>query len=134
MVLAAGDGRRQAASARYIGPDNEATRRRLEALEGEAAALRARRDMVRSLRAARLPYSDALTGDVLAAMSEAGVFRLRAVVIGSVAFQCYAAMLGERLPATLSRTSDVDVPSFTRWRSPWRMPSAITWKRSSAAD
>ncbi|MEQ9609594.1 MAG: GSU2403 family nucleotidyltransferase fold protein [Kiloniellaceae bacterium] len=103
---------RRRPSARYIGPDNEATRKRLDALNDQAAGLRERRDMVRSLRGARLPYPDALTGDVLAAMAEAGVFRLRAVLVGSVAFQSYIGMLGVRLPASLSRTGDVDLAQF----------------------
>jgi len=60
--------------------------------------------MVRALRAARLPAPDALTGDVLEACAKAGVFRLRAAVVGPVAFQSYAGVLGVRIPATLSRT------------------------------
>jgi len=48
----------------------------------------------------------------MAAMAEAGVFRLRAAVVGSVAFQSYSGMLGVRLPATLSRTGDLDVGQF----------------------
>lgn len=98
--------------ARYIGPDNEVTRARLEAMSQHADDLRQRRDMVRALRAARLPVPDTLTGDVLAAMAEAGVFRLRAAVVGSVAFQTYSGMLGVRLAASLSRTADLDIGQF----------------------
>jgi hypothetical protein len=40
------------------------------------------------------------------------VFRLRAVVVGAVAFQTYPGLLGEHLPATLSRTGDLDIGQF----------------------
>lgn len=49
---------------------------------------------------------------MLAALSEAGAFRLRAVVVGSVAFQYYAPMLGVRMPGELGRTGDVDIGQF----------------------
>ncbi len=96
----------------YIGPDSEQARDRIDALSDQAASLRQRRDMVRALRAARLPVPDTMTGNVLAAMAEAGVFRLRAVVVGAVAFQSYAGLLGTHLPASLSRTGDLDVAQF----------------------
>lgn len=96
-------------SPRYIGPDSEKTRERIAAMVDEATALRQRRDMVRSLRAARFPTPDARTGDVLAALAEAGVFRLGGVVVGTVAFQTYAGMLGVRLGATLGQTEDLDI-------------------------
>jgi len=99
-------------SPRYIGPDNAATRDRIAALKSRKESRRERREMVRALRAAGLPTPDRRTGDVLAALAEAGVFRLRAVVIGSVAFQCYPGLLGVRLPASLARTGDVDVAQF----------------------
>src|SRR3546814_13591419 len=67
-----------------------------------APAMRERRDMVRALRAARLPIPDRLTGEVIAALAEAGVFRLRATLIRSIPFQSYLGLLGVRLPATLS--------------------------------
>jgi hypothetical protein len=99
-------------SAIYLGRDDDVTRARVAAMQGEAAGLRERRDLVRSLRGARLPAPDRLTGNILAAMSDAGVFRMRAVVIGSVAFQAYSPLLGVRIPATLARTDDLDIAQF----------------------
>lgn len=98
--------------AEYVGIDNEVNRARVEAKAETAAARRERRDMVRSLRAARLPSPDPMTGDVLAALAEAGVFRLRAAVVGSVAFQSYPGLLGVRIPASLARTGDLDLAQF----------------------
>lgn len=106
----AADGKRP--SAKYIGPDSEETRNRLQEMQDNVENLRQRRDMVRALRAARLPVPDAMSGNIMAAMAGAGVFRLRAAVIGSVAFQTYPAMLGVHLPSTLSRTGDLDIGQF----------------------
>jgi hypothetical protein len=99
-------------SAKYLGPDNEQTRSRIAALRQRSDNIRQRREMVRALRAARLPAPDTMTGDILAAMAEAGVFRMRAVVVGSVAFQSYYGTLGVYLPATLTRTGDLDLGQF----------------------
>lgn len=99
-------------AAEYIGVDNETNRARIAARQETVAARKERRDMVRSLRAARLPAPDKMTGDVLAAMAEAGVFRLRAGVIGSVAFMSYPGLIGVRLPASLARTGDLDIAQF----------------------
>jgi len=77
-----------------------------------ASAKKDRVEMVASLRAARLPVPDGMAGNVLAALAEAGVFRLRAVVVGSIAFQCYAPMLGFRAAGGIGRTGDVDIGQF----------------------
>ncbi|MCG7509348.1 GSU2403 family nucleotidyltransferase fold protein [Mesorhizobium retamae] len=68
--------------------------------------------MVRAQRAARLSVPDAMSGKIMAAMAGAGGFRLRAAVVGSVAFQTYPAMLGVHVPSTLSRTGDLDIGQF----------------------
>ncbi len=94
------------------GADTVQVRHRLQALEDDKAVRQQRRDMVRSLRAAGLPTPDRLTGDVLAALAKAGAFRLRAAIVGSVAFQCYPGLLGVKLPASLARTGDLDLAQF----------------------
>jgi hypothetical protein len=100
-------------AARFIGRDVAEVRARLDAIAGgKAPSLRERHDPVRALRAARLPTPHRITGEVLAAMAEAGVFRVRAAVVGSVAFQSYAGLLGVRIPASLARTSDRDEAQF----------------------
>lgn len=64
--------------------------------------------MVSSLRRAGLPGPDPFAGDVTKALAKAGLFRLRSVLIGSVAFSTYAEMLGVRLPAAAMQTGDAD--------------------------
>jgi hypothetical protein len=46
---------------------------------------------------------------VIAALAKAGVFRLRGVLIGTAAYQTYAAMLGTKLPLVALQTGDVDI-------------------------
>jgi len=51
-------------------------------------------------------------GEVVGVLARTGVFRLRSVLIGTVAYQVYPAMLGVRLPGALLQTNDVDVAQF----------------------
>jgi hypothetical protein len=68
-----------------------------------------RRMIVRSIVAAGLPQPDRLAGDVLAALGHAGIFRLRAVLVGTLAYQMYPALLGVKLPAAALLTGDLDI-------------------------
>jgi hypothetical protein len=69
----------------------------------------ARRAIRRSLSAAGLPEPDSLTAAVIDAFAEAGVFRLRGVIVGTIAFQAYAGHLSIRLPGAAIRTGDLDI-------------------------
>lgn len=97
---------------RYLGPDKEDVRRRVEEHQDLKAVRKERMDMVRALRNARLPVPDPLSGNILSALSEAGVFRLRAVVVGTVAFQVYGPLLGVRFENTAGQTGDLDIAQF----------------------
>ena len=96
----------------YLGPDSEALRARIRVRQDLSAIKQERRNLVRALRSASMPSPDRISGNVLAALAAAGAFRLRAVLIGSVAFQCYLPLLGVRLPSALSRTGDLDIGQF----------------------
>jgi hypothetical protein len=52
---------------------------------------------------------DDRTGALLAALAKVGLFRLRACLIGTVASQCYAGLLGTKLPGAVVRTGDLDL-------------------------
>ncbi|QWK80826.1 nucleotidyltransferase family protein [Ochrobactrum sp. BTU1] len=94
---------------RYVGPaSDEAISERVKAHKEIKDNIRERRRMVSSLRRAGLPGPDPFAGDVTRALAEAGLFRLRAILIGSVAFSTYAGMLGVRLPAAAMQTGDAD--------------------------
>lgn len=104
-----GPARRQ----RYIGAETPELLARIVAAREEAAergAERAERAaLVRALRAAGIAPPPAPVGRLLAALADAGVFRLRAVLVGTHAFNHYPAMLGVLLPGALGQTSDVDI-------------------------
>ncbi|WP_347341523.1 GSU2403 family nucleotidyltransferase fold protein [Bradyrhizobium pachyrhizi] len=75
---------------------------------------RERRTLVSTLvRSLGLPRPAAEIGEIIAALARAGVFRLRGVLVGTIAYQTYAAMLGLRLPSASTITMDIDIAQFT---------------------
>lgn len=95
---------------RYVGPvaDEEITARVNHHKEIKDN-IKERRRLVSTLRrSAGLAGPDPFAGDVTKALAEAGLFRLRAVLIGSVAFSCYPGLLGVRMPSTAMQTGDAD--------------------------
>jgi hypothetical protein len=99
---------------KYVGPvDDQDITRRVENFKDIKADIRARRKIVSTLvREAYLPRPENLVGNIVQALSQAGFFRLRGVLIGSVAYQCYSATLGIRLPSTAMQTGDADFAQF----------------------
>ena len=98
---------------RYVGPviDKSITDRvnRFAEIKSD---FKQRREIVRGLEGAGLPTPDGMAGVVTEAMWKAGFFRLRGVLIGSLAYQCYAGILGVRLGAASLRTDDADFAQF----------------------
>lgn len=94
---------------RYFGPDTPDRRAAIEQATTAKVDAEARRAIRRSLVAGGLPEPDSLTGSVIEALALAGAFRLRAVIVGTVAFQTYAGYLGVRLPNAAIRTGDLDL-------------------------
>jgi hypothetical protein len=99
---------------RYVGPvDDPEITARVEAFKDLKADYRARRKIVSTLiREAYMPRPDPISGDIIRALADAGFFRLRGVLVGTVAFQCYAALLGVRLPNAVLQTGDADFAQF----------------------
>lgn len=98
-------------SRRYVGPaeDPEITKR-VQHFKRDKENYRARRRMVTSLtREGGMIAPDTLTGDIVEALAAGGLFRLRGLLIGTVAFQTYAGILGVRLPMAALLTGDADV-------------------------
>ena len=95
---------------RYVGPETPELLKRIAQARKGHDDLRERRTLVSTLvRSAFLPRPPEEIGNVVAALSSAGVFRLGAVLVGTVAFQTYSAMLGTRLPDAAARTDDIDI-------------------------
>lgn len=98
----------------YVGPaDDEEITKRVEAFKDLKADVRERRKIVSTLiREAYLPRPDKTAGDIVKALSDAGLFRPRGVLVGTVAYQAYSAMLGVRLENTAMLTGDADFAQF----------------------
>ncbi|MDW6024746.1 GSU2403 family nucleotidyltransferase fold protein [Mesorhizobium sp. BAC0120] len=95
---------------KYVGPAHDPEiAKRVAAFQEIKDDLRARRKLVSTLtRQAGLMAPDRFAGDIVEAMGNAGIFRLRGVLVGTVAFQTYAGHLGVRLPGASLQTGDVD--------------------------
>ncbi|ASY66241.1 hypothetical protein SJ05684_b52590 (plasmid) [Sinorhizobium sojae CCBAU 05684] len=95
---------------RYVGPaDDQEIAQRVETHKREKDDLRARRRMVSTLtREGGMVAPDAMSGDIVEALAAGGLFRLRGVLVGTVAFQTYAGILGVRLPSAALMTGDAD--------------------------
>jgi hypothetical protein len=96
---------------RYVGSaDDPDIAERVAAHKSDKDDLRARRRIVSSLiREGGMIAADAMTGDVVEALAAGGLFRLRGVLIGAVAFQTYSRLLGIRLPMAAILTGDADI-------------------------
>jgi hypothetical protein len=98
---------------KYVGPE---TPELLERIAKHAQAKndeRERRALVSTLiRSFRLPNPPPEIGNVIASLANAGVFRLRAVLVGTLAYQTYSAMLGEPLSSSAMLTDDIDIAQF----------------------
>jgi hypothetical protein len=98
---------------RYVGPETPELADRIARHRGHRQDLKERRALVSTLiRSAHLPRPLPQLGAVVAALAEAGVFRLRSVLVGTMAYQTYPAMLGVRISAAAVQTDDVDIAQF----------------------
>lgn len=100
----------------YIGPDTPEQRERIDArrdtwAQGTAQA-RERRSLIRHLAGNGAFAPTPAAGKLLVMLSEGGVFRAGGVLVGTLAFNAYANMLGIQWgkPGAL-RTQDIDIAS-----------------------
>ncbi|WP_238190755.1 nucleotidyltransferase family protein [Methylobacterium frigidaeris] len=99
---------------RYVGlADDPEVAARVENFAHVRDDPRIRRRLVATLvREAYLPRPVAETGEVVQALADAGFVSVRGVRVGTVAFQCYAGLLGCRLPNGMLQTSGADFARF----------------------
>ena len=98
---------------KYVGPvTDKSITDRVKRFAEIKSDFKQRQEMVRALVAAGLPTPDAISGLVVEAMWKAGFFRLRGVLVGTVAFQAYAGPLGVRLGGRPLQTQDADFAQF----------------------
>jgi hypothetical protein len=99
---------------RYVGPETQELLERIEHHRQTRDDEKERRALVSALtRSFGFPAPIAPIGAIVAALAREGVFRLRSVLIGTVAYQSYPAILGTKLSNSLLQTSDVDIAQFT---------------------
>ena len=102
-----------AVKSRYVGPVTDPSiTERVNRFAQIKSDFKGRRELVRSLAAAGLPVPDRLSGAVIEAMGRAGFFRQRGVLVGKLAYQAYAGILGVRLGARQLMTQDADFAQF----------------------
>ena len=98
---------------RYVGAETPELLERIAHHKEARDDERERRALVSTLvRSFNLPRPVPEIGDIIAALAKAGVFRLRGVLVGTVAYQTYSAMLGVRLAVAPLQTGDVDIAQF----------------------
>ena len=98
---------------KYVGPATDAgIADRIERFDELKAGFRRRQTLARALIAAGLPTPDALSGAIVQAMWKAGFFRLRGILVGTLAFQTYAGALGVKLGPRPLMTQDTDFAQF----------------------
>ena len=93
----------------YVGADSEALRERIARHGEHRADVEDRGRLVAAIIASGAPRPDRASAEIVAALAQAGAFRLRAMLVGTVAFQTYAAHLGVRLPISSLATMDLDI-------------------------
>lgn len=98
---------------KYVGPVSDAgITDRVQRFSSLKASFKRRQTLVRALAAAGLPTPDSLSGRIVEAMWKAGFFRLRGVLVGTLAFQAYAGVLGVQLGRRPLMTQDADFAQF----------------------
>src|SRR5215204_6473166 len=89
--------------------DDEAAAAKALAIEEEAQRAAERRRTVRMLRSRGLPGPSSELGRVLDALAYAGIFAGGGVLVGTVAYQCYAPLVGHNLPSSSLMTLDANL-------------------------
>ena len=105
-----GQGKRYAL---YVGPaDDPAIADRVRRFRSIKVARSERGRLVDALVGAGMPRPPIVLGRIVEALSKAGVFRLRAVLVGTAAYQTYGGVIGARPAQSAAITGDVDVAQF----------------------
>jgi len=95
---------------KYVGPETLELLEKIVNHKKKKSEISHRIALVSTLiRSTSLPRVQPKVGHVISALAKAGVFRLRGVLVGTIAYQTYAGMLGTRLPISAVQTGDVDI-------------------------
>ncbi len=98
---------------KYVGPETPELLEQISQHKQARDDERERRVLASTLvRSFGMPRPIKEIGNIVAALAKAGVFRLRGILVGTVAYQVYPPMLGVRLPQAILQTGDVDIAQF----------------------
>lgn len=98
---------------KYVGPvTDKSITDRVNRFDGIKSDYKERRKIVRALVATGVPAPLSPVAEIIEALWHDGFFRLRGVLIGTVAYGCYSPLLGVQLAASNLRTDDVDFAQF----------------------
>ena len=97
---------------RYVGPETPELLERISRHNDTRSDERERRSIASALVRFGMPRPDPAIANVVDALANAGVFRVRSVLVGTIAYQSYPAMLGEKLPSAALQTADIDIAQF----------------------
>jgi hypothetical protein len=106
--LSAEKGRTQ----RYVGPESPELLERIESHKQARDDERERTGLVSALVRFGLPRPIPEIGNIVGALARAGIFRLRGILVGTVAYQTYPALLGSKFPNPILQTGDVDIAQY----------------------
>ncbi len=106
--MPSGAGRTQ----KYVGPETPELLAQIASHKQARVDERERRTLVSTLVRFGLPRPIPEIGDIVAALARAGVFRLRGVLVGTVAYHTYSVILDVKLPNSILQTGDVDIAQY----------------------
>lgn len=100
----------QARIQRYLGPaDNPEAKETAEAIRRAEAEAKELRNIVSTLKHARIPAPTLVQGRILEVVANAGLFERGMTLVGTVAYQTYACVVGTYLGAAAYATNDIDL-------------------------
>ncbi|EWY38331.1 hypothetical protein N825_14070 [Skermanella stibiiresistens SB22] len=91
---------------KYVGPSDPELDGRVERFKSLKSDFMGRRQLVAALRGAGVTGPDPFVAEVVNVLRKAGLFRLRCVLVGTVAYQCYGPMLGVILRPEMTKDAD----------------------------
>lgn len=97
---------------KYVGPDNANVRALIERHAGLKDEYAARRQIVQAFRRLGVTTPPGVAGDLLERLALLGIFRMRACLVGTFAFQVYEGLLGVKFPKEYAHTKDLDIAQF----------------------
>jgi hypothetical protein len=98
---------------KYVGADNDEIRQWIADHGRAKNDYRERRRLISLLRRSGYQSPPEAIGRILQVLSDAGVFRMRVCLVGTMAYQTYGPTLGVRLPHPSLQTQDLDIAQFT---------------------